>query len=302
MRKTVLLFISYFAICLMIPYLVTILMGGSCNGNKSGEVANTVVSTKDIESEITDVTDYTIRTVAAYYKAGDSAEFLKALAIVVRTCSNITKGDGTGNASAAMLPDSYTYKEMQDKWGEYYPAYYEAISEAVKDTEGIIMTMKEGTMLPYFCEISAGYTRSVVNSCLVMTNCSKDLESDDYNTLVSYKQSEVESRIKKKYPDFHYEDKIANAFQIISRDEAGYVTNIMVGNLTLSGDEFAELLSLNSGNFMISAEAENITFTVKGVGLGYGMSLYTARQKAAAGAGYEEILYYFYKNIVLTSE
>ena len=59
---------------------------------------------------------------------------------------------------------------------------------------------------------------------------------------------------------------------------------------------------LNSGNFMISTEGENITFTVKGIGAGYGMSLYTARQKAAAGAGYEEILYYFYKNIELTSE
>lgn len=302
MRKTVLFFISYFAICLMIPYLVTILMGGNCNGHKSGEIANAVVSTKDIESEITDVTDYTIRTVAAYYKAGDSAEFLKALAIVVRTYSNITKGDGTGNASAAMLPVTYTYNKMQEEWGEYYPAYYEAITEAVKATDGITMSMQEGELLPYFCEISAGYTRSVENSCLVMTNCSKDLESKDYNTVVSYKQGEVEARIKKKYSDFRYEDKISNAFQIISRDEAGYVTSIMVGNLTLSGDEFAKLLDLNSGNFMISTEGENITFTVKGIGAGYGMSLYTARQKAAAGAGYEEILYYFYKNIELTSE
>lgn len=302
MRKTVLFIFLYFAICLMIPYLVTMLMGGSCRGNKADETANAVVATKDIESEITDVTDYTLRTVAAYYKAGDSAEFLKALAIVARTYSNITKGDGTGEASAAMVPDTLTYSKMQEKWGEYYPAYYEAISTAVQDTEGIIMTMEEGYMLPYFCELSAGYTRSIENSCLVMTGCSEDLKSKDYLSVISYTQNEVKARISKKYSSFQCDDKLSNSFQIISRDEAGYITSIMVGNLTMSGDEFAQLLELNSGNFMISADGDNITFTVKGVGSGYGMSLYTARQKAAAGAGYEEILYYFYKNIELTSE
>ncbi len=302
MRKTVVLIFLYFAICLMIPYLITILMGGNCKGSKPDEIANAVVSTKDIESEITDVTDYTIRTVAAYYKAGDSAEFLKALAVVARTYSNITKGDGTGETSAAMVPDTFTYSKMREEWGDYYPAYYEAISSAVQDTEGIVMTMEQGELLPYFCELSAGYTRSIENSCLVMTGCSADLESKDYMSVVSYKQKEVADRISKKYSNFQYEDKISNSFQIISRDEAGYITSIMIGNLTMSGDEFAEIMDLNSGNFMISTDGDNITFTVKGVGAGYGMSLYTARQKAAAGAGYEEILYYFYKNIELTSE
>ena len=44
---------------------------------------------------------------------------------------------------------------------------------------------------------------------------------------------------------------------------------------------------------------DNMIFTVKGIGCGYGMSLNTARHKANSGAGYEEILYYFYKNIEL---
>ena len=76
----------------------------------------------------------------------------------------------------------------------------------------------------------------------------------------------------------------------------------MVGNLTLSGDELAEVLSLPSGNFIISSGGDNVIFTVKGIGAGYGMSLYSARKKAASGAGYEEILYYYYKNIQITGE
>ena len=60
MRKTVFIFILYFAICLMIPYLITIAMGGSCKGSRTTGVANTVNPTPDMESEITDVTDSVI--------------------------------------------------------------------------------------------------------------------------------------------------------------------------------------------------------------------------------------------------
>ena len=40
------------------------------------------------------------------------------------------KGDGTGKAPAAFVPGKFTYNEMLSKWGDYYPAYYEAVSEA----------------------------------------------------------------------------------------------------------------------------------------------------------------------------
>ena len=302
MRKTVFIFILYFAVCLMIPYLITVLMGGSCRGNRAKEAANTVGSLQDSESEITDVTDYIIRTVAAYYEAGDSAEFLKALSVVVRTYLKNTEGGGTGVTPAALVPRQLTYREMKDKWGDYYPAYYEAVLEAVNATEGITMSVQSGQMLPYFCILSAGYTRGIENSCLSMVNCSEDMQSPDYLSIVSFSQKDLSSKIKSCYPDVKYEGHISEAIQVVSRDEAGYITTIMIGNITLSGDELASCLGLNSGNFMITSGNDNIIFTVKGIGNGYGMSLYSARQKAAAGAGFEEILYYYYKNILLISE
>ena len=299
MGKTVFIFILYFAICLMIPYLITITMGGSCKGSKTTGIANTVNPTQGMESEITDVTDNIIRTVSAYYKAGDSAEFLKALAIVVRTYENTMKGDGTGKAPAAFVPNEFTYSEMMSEWGDYYPAYYEAVSEAVLATDGISMNVREGRMLPYFCELSAGYTRAIPDSCLIMTGCEQDLQSSDYLSIVTYSKSDVSAKIQSKYSDIKFKGEISESIQVISRDEAGYVSEIMVGNLTLSGDELANILDLKSSNFMITSGDDNMIFTVKGIGCGYGMSLHTARQKANAGASYEEILYYFYKNIEL---
>ena len=286
----------------MIPYLITIAMGGSCRGSKTMGVANTVNPTSDMESEITNVTDNIIRTVAAYYQAGDSAEFLKALAIIVRTYEINMKGDGTGKTPAAFVPEKFTYSEMMSEWGDYYPAYYEAVSEAVMSTEGISMNVPDGKILPYFCRVSAGYTRTIPNSCLIMTGCEQDLQSPDYLSIVTYSKSDISEKIKLKYKDIKFKDEISESIQVISRDEAGYVSEIMVGNLTINGDEFADIIGLKSSNFMITAGGDNMIFTVKGVGCGYGMSLYAARQKANAGAGYEELLYYFYKNIEIISE
>jgi stage II sporulation protein D len=227
---------------------------------------------------------------------------LKALAIVARTYESTMKGDGTGKAPAAFVPNELTYGEMLSEWGDYYPAYYEAVSEAVLATDGITMNVQEGRMLPYFCVLSAGYTRAMADSCLIMTGCEQDLQSSDYLSIVTYSKSDVSGKIKSKYSDIKFKGEISESIQVISRDEAGYVSEIMVGNLTLSGDEFANLMELKSSNFMITSGEDNMIFTVKGIGCGYGMSLYTARQKANAGAGYEEILYYFYKNIELKSE
>ena len=39
----------------------------------------------------------------------------------------------------------------------------------------------------------------------------------------------------------------------------------MVGNITISGSEFANLLSLPSTNFVISYNDENVIFTINGV-------------------------------------
>lgn len=287
MKKTVLIVLLYFIGCLLIPCLVTLAIG---DDEKPPKKISVVQPDEMTQPEV--IEDYVIRTVASYYEDGDGGEFLKALAIVVRTYDIIGE-------DLDFTPTTLTYQELQKKWGDYYSANLEAVTAAVNATEGIVMELESGDLLPYFCKVSAGYTRGRDNSCLAMVNCSEDLNAPDYMTVVSYTHSEVVDRLCEEFPDLTLEGGIADSFQVISRDEAGYVTEVMVGNTTLSGDELAKVLSLNSANFMVTPGDENMVFTVKGIGNGYGMSLYTARQKALVGAGYKEILFYFYKNIAL---
>lgn len=288
MKKMVLVLLLYFLGCLLIPCLVTLAIGDREKAPHKEEVFESHEVSNPLEAE-----DYVIRTVASYYEDGDSKEFLKALAIVVRTYNACGR-------QGEITVESLTYQELKSKWGDYYPANYEAVLAAVKETEGVVLQCDEGEVLPYFCKISAGYTRSRENSCLAMVNCSEDLQAPDYMSVVTMGFSTVAEKIKKEYPDFKYEGNISESFQIISRDESGYVSELMVGNLILSGDELSEVLELNSGNFMVTTGEDKMIFTVKGVGKGYGMSLYSARKKALGGAGYKEILFYFYKNIILS--
>ena len=288
MRKIIIIICLYLIVCMLIPYPITLVMKGN-EPKKSDE-------DKEVGNELSELNDYIFKTMAPYYEEGDSGEFLKALAIVIRTYYENNEGGDF------FSPENWTYSRMKENWGEYYPAYYEAILTAIEETEGIVMTMESGEVRPYFCRLSAGYTRMLEGSCLAMVGCNEDLNSPNYMTVVTLSGEKVLEKIKKHYDDVKLQGNVLDSFQIVSRDEAGYVTELMLGNIIMSGDDAAKIFGLASGNFIISVSGENLVFTVKGMGSGYGMSLYSARKKAAAGAGYRELLFYFYKNINIDSE
>ena len=70
MKKTFLYTIIYIAACLAVPYIITMLMSGTRDKAEEEESAKQVILNYDKATEITDVTDYVTRTVAAYYKSG----------------------------------------------------------------------------------------------------------------------------------------------------------------------------------------------------------------------------------------
>ena len=287
MRKIIIVICLYLIVCVLIPYPITLIMKGK-GPTKDGDE-------KEAGKEISDLNDYIVKTMAPYYEEGDSGEFLKALAIVVRTYYENNEGVDF------FSPESWTYTQMKENWGEYYPAYYEAILTAIEETEGKVMTMESGEVRPYFCRVSAGYTRRLEGSSLTMVSCNEDLNSPEFLSVMTISGDKALEKIKKVY-DVRLQGDILESYQIVSRDEAGYVTELMIGNIIMSGDEAAKIFGLASGNFIISLNGDSMVFTVKGVGCGYGMSLHTARKKAAAGAGYRELLFYFYKNISIDGE
>lgn len=299
MKKTFLYTIIYIAACLAVPYVITMLMSGVRDEAKEEESAKNVILNYDKATEITDVTDYVTRTVAAYYKAGDSPEFLKAFAVVVRTYAEYVKEDGATVNSADLALKTLTQKDMQNLWGDKYKENYDLIRLAVNETGGAYMTCDGQVAMPYFHSVNSGKTRNGSERYLVSVDSPEDLKSEDYINLIEYGEDELAKVLKAWNGDIILDKSAAASFQIVDRDEAGYVRELMVGNITASGSEISVLLGLPSSNFMVSSSGGRVIFTVKGKGSGYGLSLAGARAKAASGMGYKEILNYYYKNIRL---
>ncbi len=301
MKKTVLKIIAYIAVCLLIPYFITMLMTGNCEDDKALEKVKNVVINYDNTTQLTDMTDYVIRTAAAYYKAEDSAEYLKALAVIVRTYAEYVRNGGAIVNSADIALNTLSQKEMKKLWGDDYEKNYAALSLAINDTEGQVMKCNDNLIIPYFHMVSAGRTRTGDVEYLQGVDCSEDVLCEEYISTAGFSLPEIEGILEKNYPDITIAS-INEAFQIIDREDSGYVSEVMAGNVTMTGDELAALLGLASSDFVISYDGEKAYFTVKGIGSGYGMSIYNARLKAEGGSTYEEILYFYYKNIQIVNE
>ena len=301
MRKTILKSVIYIAACLIVPFVITMCMTGN-NGSGSGKDAvKTVVKQNDLYIRDMDMTDYVIGTVAAYYKAEDSPEFLKAFAVVIRTYGEYVKSNGAAADSAGPALKFMSTGDMQTAWGSDYGTYYNTIKKAVDDTKNEVMQYDNKLFIPYFHIISTGYTRASDIGYLSSVDCIEDRNDDNYISVVKYTDSEALDRLENTWPDIRMDAEDAGVFQIIERDDSGYVTEIMAGRITTDGETFASCMGLKSSSFTVNISSGNVIFTVKGDGAGYGMSLCNARTKASAGAVYKEILNYYYKNITITN-
>ena len=76
---------------------------------------------------------------------------------------------------------------------------------------------------------------------------------------------------------------------------------IQIGTHIYSGEEIRQALSLPSPSFTMEEREGKIRIICKGIGHGYGLSQYGADAMAREGKGAEEILKYYYQNIVIIS-
>ncbi len=90
-------------------------------------------------------------------------------------------------------------------------------------------------------------------------------------------------------------------FQLVGREKGGYVKEIQIGAHIYSGEEIRQALSLPSSSFTMEEREGKIRIICKGIGHGYGLSQYGADAMAREGKGAEEILKYYYQNIVIIS-
>lgn len=177
--------------------------------------------------------------------------------------------------------------------------------EAARATFGVVMKYEERYLLPLFHGVSAGRTRTGWEDYPYLQSVESrwDQEADGYLQQFSWSGEEFAAQISQMEEGQKIgADELKNQIQTVKKDDAGYMEQIKIGGKTFDGEAVSCALGLPSSCFSVEEEAGRIIITTKGIGHGYGLSQAGADAQAREGWGYEEILQYYYKNILLTSE
>ena len=197
----------------------------------------------------------------------------------------------------------YTVDEMKQIWGEErYQSIYNVYKEAIEATRGEIILYDNQPIEALYHEASSGRTRDAKSVYKIEIPYLKGVESpvDKISKQAKYTKEEIVRLMKEKYPNLIASaDALEKQIQIVSKDEAGYVGVIQIGNITLTGEEIKNMLELPSCAFKIYNSEESLIFDVKGVGTGVGLSQNGANELAKQGMGYEDIIKYYYTDVTI---
>lgn len=292
-------------LALLIPYIITLVWTGTIRGEaKQPEM----ISGKKIrldrdQTSYMDVEEYLIGVVGKQIPADYGQEALKAQAIIARTYIYKQMGGESEIMESTLDMDYLEEKQLEALWGsEGFVESYEQIQEAVEATQGTVITWEGELIDALFHRASAGQTRNADENhpYLQSVESLRDVEAENYLSVTSWSAEDFAARISGVKEGVQVlPEQVPEAIQLIEKEEGGYVKQIQIGNHTFTGEEIQAALGLSSSCFSLEGYEGQIRAVCKGIGHGYGMSQYGARVKAQDGMMAEEILGYYYKNVVV---
>lgn len=298
---------TFFSICVLvvaIPYIVTLMFQGSetSSAEKSMEkIKKENTKEQTLESEI-NVEEYVKGVVAKQISLESEMETLKAQTVIARTI--IVKAQEEGKD----LPESMETEELLELLGQKgFEEKYGALEEAAAATKGEILMWQEKPAEPAYHAVSAGMTRSAQIALgredipyMDAVESPKDMLSPNYLKVVFMEKIEIAQKLQKAEPTMVLKpEEIPGNIQMIGRDDSGYVTQVQIGEVILSGEQFRQYLELNSACFYIKEVEGQVRILTKGLGHGLGLSQYGANEMAKEGKDYKEILNYYYQGLEL---
>ncbi len=294
-------------ISILIPYGAALVFGGTAAANEGGGYPAEGKRRILLENGgYINLEEYLPGVVAGQIPADYEEETLKAQAIIARTYLVKQMGDDTEIEESSLKLENLEKEQLKAAWGtEKFARLYKKVEDAVKATEGQVITFQEELIDPLFCRASAGMTRQgdELHPYLAPVDSAKDIEIDGFLAIQNWTKEEFAEKLAVLSENEPLSaDDVPGCIQIAERDEAGYVEKIQVGNQICSGEQVQYVLGLPSPNFVIEEYEGNVRTVSSGKGHGYGFSQFGANEKAKEGWSAQDLLDYYYKNIVLISE
>ena len=253
--------------------------------------------------------EYLLGVLRAEMPASFELEALKAQAVAARTYTLHKMAQG----AIARHPDAdacdditccKAYETAEDAaagWGAGALYYEEKLARAVAETDGEVIVYDGEPVLAVFFSSAAGHTQGageVWQTDLPYLQSVDSPEDDslvpNYYSVVTFTAQEFRDRFLAVYPAAKLDGDAGGFLTDITRNDAGFVSTLRVGGVTVRGNELRTILGLRSPSFTVEVSGDTLTFHVTGYGHGVGMSQYGANAMAKEGYSCEEILEHYF--------
>jgi stage II sporulation protein D len=271
------------------------------------EVAVHRVSAQKIEN--VPLEEYVVGVLAMEMPADFELEALKAQALaartyVVRQMLSEQKLKVPNGADVSDTVSHQVYKnneELKAQWKGDYDWKIEKIRQAVKETQGQIITFNGEPIDAVFYSTSNGYTEDSENvwknavPYLKSVESPWDVNTEKFHSQVNMPVSEFENKLGIKLGNGNDIGKIT------SRTKSNRVASVEVGGKTFTGVQVRDALGLRSSDFSWERKGSHIVIRTKGYGHGVGMSQFGADGMAKEGKSYKDIVTHYYQGVEISS-
>ncbi|WDV45996.1 N-acetylmuramoyl-L-alanine amidase [Clostridiaceae bacterium M8S5] len=202
--------------------------------------------------------------------------------------------------------DYMTHDSMKKLWKKDYEKNIAILKEAIKATDGYIVTY-EGKPIDarfnYTCGGGTENSENVINnkvSYLRRVLCDYCKDSPHWMKIKELEITEIEKKLGVlfvKGKTIKDSSIMEGYIDEINRDETGRVANLKIGGKYFDGLEVARQLGLESTRFTVAPST--IKFLVRGKGDGLGLCQWGAKEMLSRGFSIEEVLRYYYTGVDL---
>ena len=178
--------------------------------------------------------------------------------------------------------------------------------QAVLETDGIFLAYADRPVKAAFFPVSNGRTRNAEEALqsenypyLLSVECGQDIMAESYQSQVVLSKEEYCAMAAPLFAVNGADEELWDGLEFLY-DSAGYVMEVSFRGSGCNGETFRYALGLGSASFRADWGENEVTFYVKGMGHGFGMSQYGANRKAMEGETFDNILrdYFFQAELV----
>ncbi|MDO4846111.1 MAG: stage II sporulation protein D [Oscillospiraceae bacterium] len=256
----------------------------------------------------TDEEEYLTCVVLSELPASFHEEAMKAQAVAARTYAFRAVAHGK-HTDADLCSDPaccqayHAPAELRERLGDAFDAAWEKASEAVRETDGMILCYGDEPIDAVYYSCSGGRSEDAVAvwggdvPYLRSVDSPGEEFAPRFASEICVPFSEFRAKLEGEEDGLRLPVLPQDWFGEASYTEGGAIDTIRIGGKAFRGTELRRLFTLPSAKFTVSIRGDAVVFSCRGYGHGVGMSQYGAEAMAREGKDWRQIVAHYYTGV-----